>query len=87
MVQNTIGGVQHMFHRVAQMSLEDAEEAFRRAVRNLSIADVDEIEANPGKLDDESHLVRYARRLRRRIHELRDGIVFAEGQENMHHSV
>jgi hypothetical protein len=77
-----------MFHYVGAMNLVEAEEAYRRSVRNLSSSDVADIEANPGKLDDVSPLFRYARRLRRRIHELRDGVIYAEAKGDMlHHPV
>lgn len=60
-----------MFHYVAEMSLAEAEDAFKRAIRNLSTEQVAEIQENPGKLDDVSPLFRYARQVQRRILELK----------------
>ncbi len=76
-----------MFHYVSGMSLKEAQDAYLRAIRNLSTEDVADIERNPGKLNDASPLFRYARRLRRRIHELQDGVVYAESADMLHHPV
>lgn len=69
------------------MTLAEAEEAYRRSIRNLSFEQVAEIEKDPGKLDDPNVLFSYARRLRRRIHELKEGVIYSEVGEMVHHPV
>lgn len=77
-----------MFQYVADMSLTEAETAFVRATRNMSFEQVEEIEKKPGILDDISPLLRYSRRIYRRIIELRDGVIYSEKvDDSLHHPV